>query len=451
MTVLERVRARAGVRASLGNIGWLSSDRIVRLFGAVVVSSAVARYLGPGNFGLLNYGLAIFGLFNAASNLGLDFLVVREVALGHEREPHILGTAFVLKAAASVATTLGAILCTRILEPHNRLLLEIVAVMSIAAISQAFDVIDFCFQARTQSRYTVMARTSVFVVASLARFVAVFLHVQLIIFAWIGAIEIVVSELALATSYLRFRKPMPRWKWKLPVARGFLAESWPLLISSVMIMIYMRTDQVMLGKLASAVVVGQYSVAVRLSEIWYGIPIVICVSVMPRLLKSMEADPARYYARLERLYEGMILLGILVGLTTQLAGPLVVRILFGRQFAPAASILSVHIWTGIFVSVGVVSGQQIIQERLTTTAMYRTVAGAIVNVALNFLWIPRWGGLGSAMATLTAYSVASYFADVIHPSTRHIFRMKTRACLHFWMPLQIVFQEIAGRSMEVSG
>ena len=245
---------------------------------------------------------------------------------------------------------------------------------------------------------------------------------------------------------------MPRWKWKLPVARGFLAESWPLLISSVMIMIYMRTDQVMLGKLASAVVVGQYtSVAVRLSEIWYGIPIVICVSVMPRLLKSMEADPARYYARLERLYEGMILLGILVGLTTQLAGPLVVRILFGRQFAPAASILSVHIWTGISLSVGDYErAAELFRRGSPRAAMYRTVAGAIVNVALNFLWIPRWGGLGSAIATLTAYSVASYFADVIHPSTRHIFRMKTRACLHFWMPLQIVFQEIAGRSMEVS-
>jgi PST family polysaccharide transporter len=442
MNMLQKIRRRKGVRQSLGNMGWLGGGRILRLFGGVVVSTVVARYLGPSGFGLLNYGLAIYALFNVVSNLGLDFLVVRDVALREDREPQILGTAFVMKAAASVITTLAAIVAARLLEPQNTTLLDIVALMSIASISQAFDVVDYFFQARTQSRYSVMARISVFFAASLARVVAVFLHAPLLAFAWIGALEVLFSEIGLGISYLRFRRPLPRWKWHRLVARTFLSESWPLLVSSMMIMVYMRTDQILLGKMASTAVVGQYTVAVRLSEIWYSIPTIICVSVMPKLLKGLETDARKYYARLERLYESMILLSVAVAICAQFAGPLIVRLLFGRQFAPAAAILSVNIWTGVFVFVGVVGGQQIIQEKITISSMYKTIAGAVVNIVLNLLWIPRWGGMGSAMATLAAQCVATYLGDLIHPGTRHIFRIKTRAYLRFWMLPWLLYQEM---------
>lgn len=439
MKVLEQIRARGGLRAALSNIGWLSGDRILRMFGGVVVSTAVARYLGPGQFGLLNYGLAVYGLFNIMSNLGLDLLVVREVALDDRQEPEVLGTAFVLKAAASVVTTATAIAAALLLEPGNRTLQWIVALMSFASISQAFDVVDYFFQARTQSRHSVVPRNLAFIAASIARLAAVFLHWSLLSFAWIGALEVLAGELGLAVFYLRFRKPQLRWTWRMGRARALLKESWPLVISSLMVMIYMRSDQILLGKLASTAVVGEYTAAIRLSEIWYAIPVVICASVMPRLLMNREQNPGLYYARLQKLYESMVLLSVAVALCTQLAGPLVVHLLFGAKYAAASGILAVHIWTGVFVFVGCVSGQQFVQEGLTSSSMHRTLLGAAVNVALNLALIPVWGGIGSAVATLVAQATASYLADGLDKRTRHIFRMKTRAYLHFWaLPRQIL-------------
>lgn len=245
--------------------------------------------------------------------------------------------------------------------------------------------------------------------------------------------EVLCAEIGLAISYLCFRRPLPRWNWHLPRAQAMLSESWPLIMSSVLTMIYMRSDQILLGKMASKAIVGQYSAAIRLSEIWYSIPMIICASVMPRLLKGRDSSPTLYYERLQRLYESMVLLSVAVAVCTQFAGPLVVRLLYGRQFASASGILSVHIWTGVFVFIGCVSGQQFIQEKLAASSLQRTLLGAITNVALNLVWIPRWGGVGSAMATLVAQSIASYFADAFDPRTRHIFRMKTQAYLHFWM------------------
>ena len=439
MKVLEKVRGREGILESLSNIGWLSGDRFLRMFGAVVVGMLVARYLGPSKFGLLNYGIAIYGLFNVISNLGLDSLVVRDIALDESGEHLILGSGFWLKAVASVVTTLAAIIAAKLLEPRNTVLIEIVALMSIASISQALDVIDFFFQAQTKSRYTVVPRNIAFVLASVARVVAVFLRLDLLVFAWIAALEVLFGEIGLGIAYLRFRKPLPRWSWNLGRAKTMLAESWPLLVSTLMITLYMRSDQILLGRLASKAVVGQYTAAIRLSEIWYSIPMIISASVMPRLLKSRDLNPERYYARLQRLYESMVLVSVILAVVTQLAAPLVVRILYGQQFAPAAGILRVHIWTGVFVFVGSVSGMQFVQEKLTVSTMQRTVLGAILNVVLNLLWIPRWGGMGSAMATLVAQCFASYIGDALDSRTRHIFRMKTKAYLHFWMlPRQLV-------------
>jgi polysaccharide transporter, PST family len=433
LNLFKRLSKKKGILESLSNVGWLGGDRVIRMFGAVLIGTLVARYLGPDQFGLLNYGLAIYGLFNIISNLGLDSLVVRDIALDSKAEPHVLGTAFALKGAASIVTTIAAMVAARILDPRDRILIIIVALISFASIAQALDVIDYFFQAHTRSRYTVVPRTAAFILASIAKLIAVLLHASLLTFAWIAALEVLMAELGLLVSYIRYRKMIPRWTWNSKQAKALMTESWPLLISSIMIMIYMRTDQILLGRFSSMTTVGNYTAAIRFSEIWYAIPVIVTSSVMPKLLKTRDANPAGYYSRLQIFYESMILVSVLVTVATLLLGPTMVHLLYGSRYSSASSILSVHIWTGVFVTVGSIGTQQYVHEKLTISSLNRTALGAIANVILNLLWIPRWGGMGSAMATLVAQSMAAYFADGLSKTTRHIFWMKTRAFVHFWL------------------
>lgn len=439
MRFLKQIRERSGLQKSLTNIGWLGGDRMVRMLGAVLVGTAVARYLGPEQFGLLNYGTAIFAIFNIASGLGLELLVVREVALNPAQEPEILGTACILKGVASVATTLTAVIAARLLDPHSETLTIIVALLSTGAIAQAFDVVDYSFQAHTRSRFAVVPRNLVFILGSIARVAGILWHAGLLTFAWIAGGEYLFSGVGLLVSYSLYRQTQGRWKWCTAKAKALLHEGWPLLVSGLMFIIYFRADQVLLGKLSSKAIVGQYSAAIKLSEVWYAIPIVVCASVMPPILKAKESDKERYYARLQRLYEGMIFLSVAVALCTQFTGPFFVRLLYGKDYAMAAGILAVHIWTGVFGFMGAVSSQQLVQEKLSLSFMQRTGIGALVNLALNFALIPRWGGIGSAFATLIAQSVAFYFADAFDRRTRHIFRMKTQACLRFWLLPRLIF------------
>ena len=417
------------------NIGWVSAGRFLRMGGSLAVGTMVVRYLGPTQYGAFSYAFAIYGLFNIVSNLGLDVLVVSEIALTQDvaEEVEVLGTAFWLKILASIVTTLAAIAYAWCTHPNDTAVLLIVGLLSAASISQGLDVVDFFFQARTRSRLTVLPQLLVFLLTNVARVVAVFSKASLLCFGVIAAVEILASELALALVYSFHHRNLSKWRFRKERSVAMLKASWPLLIASLLVIVYMRTDQVMLGSLSTKAVVGQYASASRLSEIWYAIPSLICTSVMPRLLKKKQMSPELYYSRLQRLYDLMIVLSVALALAVTFFGKYAVLLLFGHAYLPAVAILRVHIWTGPFVFIGVTSGMQLVHENLTKISLQRSILGAITNVVLNFLLIPRFGGIGSAVATLITQAAASYLLDACNKSTRPIFWMKTRAIFGLWL------------------
>ena len=431
----EFSRLGQGFWETVRNIGWTSSGRFLRMGGSLLVGTMVVRYLGPTQYGAFSYAFALYGLFNIVSNLGLDMLVVSEIALTRDvaQEEAVLGTAFWLKVAASLITTAAATIYSWWAHPHDTVVTLIVAMLSVASIAQGLDVIDYFFQARTRSRLAVVPQLYVFAASNVARVLAILMRAPLLVFGLIASLEILASELALAAIYWKHHRNLFRWTFGRERAKKMLRVSWPLMIASLLVIVYMRTDQVMLGSLSTKAVVGQYASASRLSEIWYAIPALICSSVMPRLLKRKADEPALYYSRLQRTYDIMVALSVALALLTTLFGKYVVLLLFGSAYLPAVAILRVHIWTGPFVFLGVTSGMQLVHENLTKISLQRSIVGALANVGLNFLLIPYFGGIGSAVATLITQAITSYLLDATNRSTRHIFWMKTRAIFGLWM------------------
>ncbi len=428
-------RLGQGFWETVRNIGWVSSGRFLRMGGSLLVGTLVVRYLGPTQYGAFSYAFAIYGLFNIVSNLGLDVLVVSEIALTRDvaAEEQVLGTAFWLKVGASVLTTLAAIAYAWIAHPNDTTVILIVALLSAASISQGLDVVDFFFQAKTRSRLLVVPQLIIFLLSNLARVAAVFCKARLLTFGVIAALEILGTELALAFVYSFHQRNLRRWTFHKDKSLAMLKASWPLLLASLLVIVYMRTDQIMLGTLSTKAVVGQYASASRLSEIWYAIPSLICTSVMPRLLKRKQDTPELYYSRLQRLYDLLAVLSLVLALAVTFLGKYVVLLLFGPAYLPAASILRVHIWTGPFVFLGVAAGMQLVHEGLTKISLQRSLAGAVLNVVLNFLLVPLYGGIGSAVATLITQASVSYLLDALNRETRPIFRMKTRALFGVWL------------------
>jgi len=173
-------------------------------------------------------------------------------------------------------------------------------------------------------------------------------------------------------------------------------------------MAYMRIDQIMIKMMLNNQAVGQYAAAVKLSEAWYFIPIVITQSLFPAILSAKKHSEELYNTRLQQLYDIMVWMAICVALPTTLLSDWVITFLYGPDFSQAGIVLAVHIWAGVFVFLGVAGGNWLLAENMQMFGLIPTGLGAIINIVLNLIFIPRWGIPGSAIATLISHMIAAY-------------------------------------------
>jgi PST family polysaccharide transporter len=196
----------------------------------------------------------------------------------------------------------------------------------------------------------------------------------------------------------------------------------------------MKIDQVMIKWLISDEANGMYGVAVRLSEMWNFIPVAICASFFPAILNAKLKDETLYKERLQKLYDLMVSISVVVAIAMTVLSPFIVRTLFGEQYSDSADILTLYLWSGVFVFLGVANGKWIIAENLQVFRMNSLVAAGILNIILNFIFI-RWFGLrGAAISTIISYAFASYFSLLLTRRTRPAFI----ACTRSFNPFRII-------------
>lgn len=428
---LSLFKPSSGLRAIIANTGWLFADRILRMGVGLFVGVWIARYLGASQYGLFNYAIAFVALFNPLSSLGLDSVVVRYIVLDSSNKEQVLGTTYWLKLLGGIGCILLAVGSICVLRQDQKLTISLVAILSAAGIFQALDTIDLWFQSQVQSKYTVLAKNTAFIFSTLLQISLITVQAPLIAFAWTKLAEMALAAIGLAITYKIKGYSLRLWHWSFPLAKILLKKSYPLILSGLTIMIYMRIDQIMLGQMISDRAVGVYSAATRISEAWYFIPMTLASSVAPSIFAAKETNEALYYKRIGQLLRLLALISYVVAIPMTFLSGTVITMLFGNDYAAAGPILAIHIWASVFVFMGVATSSWFVAEDLTHLSLSRTLAGAITNVVLNLFLIPAYAGVGAAIATVISQAIASFFSHAFHPKTKKIFQLQMKSLLLF--------------------
>lgn len=421
--VRARLEGRHGLQAILGNSSWLVADKIIRLGVGLLVGVWVARYLGPEGLGILSYAGAFGGLFGTFASLGLDNIVIRELLKDPTREARLLGSAFVLKLIGAVVTIVITLVAITLLRPGDTLTFWLVGCVVAGFVFQSFNVIDFYFQATVQSKYTVYAANAAFILMTLVKIVMLLTSASLIGFGLVGLGEVILASGFLILGYRRNHRSVRAWRYDGKIARELLSHSWPLILSGLTVMIYMRIDQIMIGQMLGDKEVGLFAVAVRLSEIWYFVPMSIASSVFPAIINAKKQNDALYRARIQQLYDLMTWMGISVAVATTLLAPYVIHLLYGSAYAESAQVLTLQIWAGVAVCMSFAHGKWLIAENLQKYSMYYTAIGAVLNVSFNLVLIPAYGIKGAAMATLIAQFSPNLLQLFLKPARANLLMM----------------------------
>ena len=424
LAIQNSLRKRPNLQKVAENVGWLFFDKVLRMGVGLFVGVWIARYLGPEQFGLLNFALAFTGLFGAIAALGLQGIVVRDIVRDPDSARLTLGTAAVLQLIGGLVSFLLILGAIAYVRPDDVLARSIVAILGSMMLLKGSEIAVYWFESQVQSKYTVWVQNSVFLLFAVIKVWLILQQAPLIAFVWAMLAEAAVVALILLI-VMGLRGPaLTRLRVSAKRAKMLLRDSWPLILSGIAVMIYMRIDQVMLGHMIGDESVGIYSAAVKISEIWYFVPMAIVASVFPAILAAKKRSEAQYHARLQKLYDLMVIISVSVSLPMTFLATPIVGLLFGETYIEAGTVLAIHIWASVFVFLGVASSNWFLAENRQILNLQRTILGAISNVILNLLLIPRYGVIGAAVATVISQALAAWLFDSLQHITRPMFFMK---------------------------
>jgi len=398
--------------------------RIGRLLISLVLTACLARHLGTGGFGQLMAAMALVSVLLCASELGFNRITVRELVKDEQTAWRTLGATFYSRLLVGAVLYLGVLAYVLSTKPQHGPLLLIYGALLLT--HPGTEVMAW-FESRRNVERVALAQFAGFVVSAICIAVGLWLHAPLWFFAVTYNIECWSALAMVVVAYHRAGGRMGPWRWSWGRASALLRESKFELATQLALLLLFRLDTIMVEAMRGEGEAGVYGAAVRVSEVVYFIPVILSTVCLPPLLELRASDAARYQQRFADYFAMSLLIAIPCAAFLAFVSPLVVGLLFGRDFTASARILMVHAWSFIPYAIGIARTQYLTAEGRLWVNLPSVLMALGVNISLNWLWIPLYGGEGAAWATLVAYSVAWVLSSFTLPGTRDIARLIMRS------------------------
>ena len=426
---VNKIKSNLNFTKYFNNTLWLFISKILSLFSTVFVGAWVARYLGTENFGLLIYSNNLVSLFIPIAMIGLSDIVIKELLADNSKNTNtILETAFGLKFIFGVIS----LILLFILLLFNNDVFEVkvlIIIFSSYLLLQSLEVFDFYFQSQVKSRFVVYARIIAVTISSIVKIILINLNYSITFFAVIIVLELLITHFI---TFLYFKKNKISFLLKnfdKQYAKSLVKKSWPLLLSGLMYVFYIKIDQIMVKEILGAHSAGLYAVAINLSEVWYFIPNIIAASFFPAILLYKTKGKSIYYKRITNLYSLLFWIAVLIAFFITFFGETIINYLYGDVFLESKNILNIYIWSNVFFFFTTISSKWLVAEGFYLHSFYRNIIGAIINVTLNFILLEKIGVIGAAISTLISYSFVGLFYDLFFKELRINFKLKLKSIL----------------------
>lgn len=372
-------------------------DLIFRLISLVVIIY-LARYLGTDGFGKYSFVFTYLAFFGIIADLGLQIILVREMARYPTIAPKLIGNAFIIRLILTViAVASSLVVITLMSYPADTTAYIYVASLTVLFISFT-DFYRTIFEANLRMEYNIIAKLTFKVLSAGLILWIIFSHGPLMYII----IALVFSEMVKTLlSYLFSRKFVkPRFEIDLGLWKYLLKESLPIAFSSIVLIIYHRMDVVMLSIMQGDASVGIYSAAYTLSEALFLVPIALVLSLFPIMSASLKSSKERLIKTYRLGVKHLLITMLPIAVGTTLLADKIIFLCYGPDFSGSATTLQILIWTLIFTSLSYLLTRlltSIGKQKLNTVS--HTLC-AIINVVLNLALIPILSYNGAAIATV---------------------------------------------------
>ena len=405
--VLRKHKELLKTKLVINSTKWNLINGVITLVRGVMVNILLARYLGVSGYGEYSFLVSLVTILVSNSHLGIDNIAIKDLACVEDKDRAtyistskfvvVLGTCFSILILFLFKVLIGGI-------KHLYVVL-----MCCLLIVQYMDIYRWNLIASYKTNMMTIFKSIINVVSVLILVIGITAKLKFSFFFLLYIITeqlLLLSPRLITAHSLEDGKAITNVDYKL--AKRLFRVSLPLWIGAISVSVYLRIDQVMISEILTNRDLGIYAVAVRISEMWFFVPTILCTSFLPYFSEKYNEDEDAFWSKYETFVYILISMAYLFAIAISLFGGVIIKILYGYEYIEALGIIRIYSWGGIFVCMGVARSIYLTVKEYTVYACAFSVVAACTNCIMNYLLIPKMGILGATIATLVAYAIQAY-------------------------------------------
>lgn len=398
------------------NAKWIIGCKILQSLIQLVVGMLTARYLGPSNYGLINYAAAVVAFAIPVMQLGLQSTLVQEYVDRPGEEGQTLGTSLVMNLLSAAACVVGVTAFAMVANRGERETILVCALYSVSLIFQSVEMLQYWFQAKLLSKYSSLAMLCSYLVVSAYKIYLLVTGKGVYWFALTHAVEYFATGGLLLLAYRR--KGTQKLTFSLAAAKRMFAKSRHYIAAMLMVVVYSSTGNVLLKLMIGEAENGFYSAAVTCTCITGFVFLAIIDTARPVVLESRKSSRLAFEKNVSRVYSLITYLALAQSVFFTLFAPLIIKILYGESYLSAVPVLQILVWNTAFSYMGYVRNIWILAEEKHKVLFSINLSGAVANLLLNFCLIPVWGACGAALATVLTQLFTNFIMGFVLKNVR---------------------------------
>ncbi|MBR3928617.1 MAG: flippase [Clostridia bacterium] len=398
------------------NVKWVVVCKAAQSILQLVIGMLSARYLGPSNYGLINYAKSIVAFVMSFAQLGMNSTLVKELIDHPTREGQVLGTSLGMGMMSSFVCTLSVYTFVSIVNAGEPQTILVCLLYSLSMFFQVVELIQYWFHSRLQSKFPSIMALITYVVVSSYKIFLLITGKSVYWFAVVYSIEYGLTGFALLMIY--HKRGGQKLQFDLSLVKPLLKRSIPYIWAAMMVTVFHNTDHIMLKFMNGNAENGYYSAAITCASVCQFVFLAVIDSMRPVVVKKKKETIQEYENSVSKLYCIIIYLAVLQGIAFTVFADLVVYILYGAEYMASVPVLKILAWQIPFSFMGKIRNVWILVEEKQKCLWKINLAGVLLNVALNYVMIPLWGASGAALASILTQAFTNFGLGFIYKPIR---------------------------------
>lgn len=382
-------------------------DRMLRVAISGIMGIAVYKYLPSHDIALLGYYSVAISLLGAFSALGLSE-TVRVALVERSSTAQVLAGAIFLRLVAGVVGASG-LMVVALLQVEMPLPSWQIPMLFAMACAQSLTILEIWFQVHAKMPVLIASQWAILALGIIGRIVLVKMGGAGVTFLGLMLAELIIGPIITAGVLYRSSRPALGWSDNLLLqSTKLLKRSWPLWISSLSVMIYMRASQMVLAGSISTDELANYVVAQRCADIAYIVPSVLYTiyssSLASHIIGEVSEQSRDAFMRKAKKF---ILACVAIATITGISAPWGIELVFGARFPQSWVLLVILSFGVVFVGIGMLRELYFVATNNQVLSLICAVGGALTSVVGTAVIAPKFGSIGAAWCNVAALAVTA--------------------------------------------